>query len=265
MATTPSSAGRSFSADVLSRILTILHQEGATKKTNLAGKTRLNYLTCLKYLELLKSLGLVNTTYDHDNEGERISISEFGLRFNTNLIAYLQKASANESEYHYFNGEKNVAEFLQNDLTSITSHEDIDEDGKNVTGKIMLVDDEKDILFTYKLFLSEGGFEVDVFSDPAEALRQIALSPAAYQLVITDIRMSSINGLQLYHGIRALNQNIKIIFLSALDAADELVSVLPGMNKQFILKKPVNKEMFTKAVALAMQTNGKKILSTLQQ
>jgi len=256
MASSLSNAGRSFSASVLNRILTILHQEGAIKKTNLAGKTRLNYLTCLKYLELLKSLGLVHVNSDQDARGERISISEFGMRFNNNLLAYLQKGDGRNAVTDYFEA-KNVTEFIEKEMgTVLTSHQN-NENARNLSGKIMLVDDEKDILFTYQLFLSDAGYEVDVFSDPAEALRQVALSPAAYQLVITDIRMSLINGLQLYHGMRVLNQNIKIIFLSALDAADEVVSVLPGMKKELVLKKPVNKETFTKAVELVMHRTEK--------
>lgn len=257
MAASLSNASRSFSAAVLSRILTILHQEGATKKTNLAGKTRLNYLTCVKYLELLKSLGFVHVNSDQDAQGERISINEFGMRFNSNLRAYLQKGDRPNAVSDYFEA-KNVTEFIEKEIGPVmTSHKDNDENARELSGKVMLVDDDKDILFTYQLFLSEAGYEVDAFSDPAEALRQVALSPTAYQLVITDIRMSSINGLQLYHGIKALNQNIKIIFLSALDAADEVVSVLPGMKKELVLKKPVNKETFTKAVEVVMHRKSK--------
>lgn len=263
MASTLTNAGRSFSAAVLSRILTILHQDGATKKTNLAGKTRLNYLTCVKYLELLKSLGLVHVDSDRDAHGERISISEFGMQFNSNLRAYLQKGDGRNAEVDYFEA-KNVKDFIEKETGPVMpSQQNNDENAIDLSGKIMLVDDEKDILFTYQLFLSEAGYEVDVFSDPAEALRQVALSPTAYRLVITDIRMSSINGLQLYHGMRALNQNIKVIFLSALDAADEVVSVLPGMKKEFVLKKPVNKETFTRAVEIVMHRTGK-ISPTIQ-
>jgi len=263
MASALSNAGRSFSAAVLSRILTILHQEGAIKKTNLAGKTRLNYLTCVKYLELLKSLGLVHVNNDQNARGERISISEFGMRFNSNLMAYLQKGDVRDTETDYFEA-KSVTEFIEKELGPVmTSHQNNDEYAKDLSGKIMLVDDENDILFTYQLFLSEAGYEVDVFSDPAEALRQVALSPTAYRLVITDIRMASINGLQLYHGMRAMNQNIKVIFLSALDAADEVVSVLPGMKREFVLKKPVNKETFTRAVEVVMNRTGK-ISPTIQ-
>src|SRR5437867_3421084 len=201
-------SGRSFSADVLSRILSVLHQEGAIKKTNLAGKTRLNYLTCMKYLELLKSLGLIELTRS-DREGDtsgRVSINELGRRFSSNLSAYLQGNGSSggniittENQYYDVDGNKDLQELLEQ-IGPVDNNVPRDSHSK-----IMLVDDEQDVLFTYKLFLSQRGYDADAFSNSAEALHQISLSPSSYKLVITDIRMPSLNGLQLYHGIRALN------------------------------------------------------------
>jgi CheY-like chemotaxis protein/predicted transcriptional regulator len=261
-----SASGRSFSADVLSRILSVLHQEGATKKTNLAGKTRLNYLTCMKYLELLRSLGLVDLVkggQPEDGAAERICINEQGRRFNTSLSAYLAGEvvkSSNNDNTILIENQSNFAIDDKKEINNLQARKKIDTtDSKmplNNQRKIMLVDDEQDILFTYKLFLSERCYEADVFSNSVEALHQIALFPSSYELVITDIRMSSMNGLQLYHGIRALNPNIKIMFLSALDATDELVSVLPGLTKEFVLKKPVNRDVFIRTVERALQHSG---------
>jgi hypothetical protein len=48
--------------------------------------------------------------------------------------------------------------------------------------------------------------------------------------------MSSINCLKLYRGIITLNPKPKVIFLSALDAIEELVSVLPGVDRNLFSK-----------------------------
>jgi DNA-binding NarL/FixJ family response regulator len=48
-----------------------------------------------------------------------------------------------------------------------------------------------------------------------------------FSLVITDIRMPGLNGIQLYQILKALCPNVKILFISALDAAQELVTSLP--------------------------------------
>ena len=114
---------------------------------------------------------------------------------------------------------------------------------------IMLVDDEPDVLYTYKCFLASRGYNVVTFTNPREALIHFAQSdPAYYGLVILDIRMPNLNGLQLYHKFREIDDKIKIIFVSALDGAAELVSLLPDLKDENIMKKPVNQTTFLEKV-----------------
>jgi two-component system, OmpR family, response regulator ChvI len=60
--------------------------------------------------------------------------------------------------------------------------------------------------------------------------------------------MSRLNGLQLFYRIKAISPNIKIIFLSALDIAKELTSILPGVKYDDIIKKPVTREYFVSKI-----------------
>jgi CheY-like chemotaxis protein len=114
---------------------------------------------------------------------------------------------------------------------------------------IMLVDDEPDVLYTYKCFLSSRGYNVVTFTNPREALIHFVQSdPSYYGLVILDIRMPSLNGLQLFHKFREIDHKIKIIFVSALDGAAELVSLLPDLNGVNIMQKPVNQTTFLEKV-----------------
>jgi DNA-binding response OmpR family regulator len=69
-------------------------------------------------------------------------------------------------------------------------------------------------------------------------------SSSYYDLVVMDIRMPGLNGLQLYYRLKAMNKAIKVLFVSALDAIEELVSVLPSVSYNNILRKPVEKEYF---------------------
>jgi DNA-binding response OmpR family regulator len=110
----------------------------------------------------------------------------------------------------------------------------------------MLVDDDPDTLFTYKSFLSScEGYTVEAFTDSNEALKHFAkVDPSYFDLVISDIRMPNLNGLQLYYRLTAINMAIKVLFVSALDAIEELVSVLPSINYNNIVRKPVEKEYF---------------------
>jgi CheY-like chemotaxis protein len=111
---------------------------------------------------------------------------------------------------------------------------------------ILLVDDEPDTLFTYKTFLLDiEGYNVDAFTDSQKALQHFAqVNPSYYDLVVMDIRMPSLNGLQLYYRIKAMNPDIKVLFVSALDVAKEMVSILPGVKIEDVIQKPVNQEHF---------------------
>jgi two-component system, OmpR family, response regulator ChvI len=117
-------------------------------------------------------------------------------------------------------------------------------DGNN----ILLVDDEPDILLTYKTFLlaAHEGYNVDAFTDSQKALQQFAQvnSPSYYDLVVMDVRMPGLNGLQLYYRLKAISPDIKVLFVSALDAAQEMISILPGVKLDDVVKKPVDEEQF---------------------
>ncbi|MGA9166377.1 MAG: response regulator [Nitrososphaeraceae archaeon] len=118
---------------------------------------------------------------------------------------------------------------------------------------VMLIDDEPDMIITYKSFLHSEGYNVDAFSNSQEALRHFAqVNQSYYNLVIMDIRMPHLNGLQLYNRMKAINSSVRILFVSALDAVEELVSILPDIRRNSIIKKPVEKDHFVRSVQLAI-------------
>jgi DNA-binding response OmpR family regulator len=113
----------------------------------------------------------------------------------------------------------------------------------------MIVDDEQDILLTHNSMLCEEGHKVETFSNPHEALLRFAHADKYYyDLVILDIRMPSLNGLQLYHRLKAINKDVRIPFLSALEASEEIASIYPELKNGDIIRKPVTKDYFVKKV-----------------
>lgn len=115
--------------------------------------------------------------------------------------------------------------------------------------RIMLVDDDKDILTTFEALLNPYNFRVETFDDSNEALKNFAqAAPDYYDLVILDIRMPGLNGLQLYYRLKGIDKNIKVLFVSALDASEELLSILPGIELNNILKKPVDSKYLISTV-----------------
>jgi len=102
---------------------------------------------------------------------------------------------------------------------------------------ILLVDDEPDVVLTYKSILVEEGYNINAYTDPREALRHFAqLDPLYYKLILLDIRMPNLNGFQLYYRLKAISPNIRVLFVSALDAAQEMVSILPDVKLDDIVR-----------------------------
>jgi CheY-like chemotaxis protein len=119
--------------------------------------------------------------------------------------------------------------------------------------KIMLVDDELDTLLTYKIFLLTQGYNVDAFTDSYEALKHfISCNHHYYDLVIMDIRMPGLNGLQMYQKMKAIDDTTRIIFVSALDALQEMVSIFADLDFNNIIRKPINQEEFLNKVKMAL-------------
>ena len=221
----------SFSFDVTKRILCTLFNGGSIKKTSLATKTRLNYNVCLRYVQMLKVLGWLEV-------GSEVSITETGRNVMNRLLNQPYSDIQNKSSYHV---ESNSLE------SSNKLHE-----SSTQNLNIMIVDDEPDVLLTYESFLSNAGFNVSTFEEPYKALAEFTSNPRVYDLIILDIRMENLNGLQLYQCMKAINPASKLIFASALDAAKELTSILPNIQSHDIIKKPVDRENFIKTVKIAL-------------
>jgi CheY-like chemotaxis protein/predicted transcriptional regulator len=221
----------SFSFDVTKRILCTLFNDGSIKKTSLATKTRLNYNVCIRYIQMLKVLGWLEVSSE-------VSITETGRNVMNRLLNQPSPDIQNKSSYHL-------------ESISLESSNKLHE-SSNQNPSIMIVDDEPDVLLTYESFLSNAGFNVSTFEEPYKALADFTSNARLYDLIILDIRMENLNGVQLYQCMKAVNPTSKILFASALDAAKELTSILPDMQSQDIIKKPVDRENFIKTVKIAL-------------
>ncbi|HYF99982.1 MAG TPA: response regulator [Candidatus Saccharimonadales bacterium] len=85
---------------------------------------------------------------------------------------------------------------------------------------ILVVDDESELATLFKTFLDKEGHTAISFTDPTLALEYFKQTPDKHSLIITDLRMPSLSGLQLAKKIRKLNTDIKIFLMTAFDTKD---------------------------------------------
>ena len=60
--------------------------------------------------------------------------------------------------------------------------------------------------------------------------------------------MPRLNGLQLFNTIKAISPNAKVMFVSALDVAEELTSIFSDIKYDDIIKKPVERKYFVSKI-----------------
>jgi two-component system, OmpR family, response regulator ChvI len=103
------------------------------------------------------------------------------------------------------------------------------------SNRILLVDDEPDIIFTFKNGLEANGFVVDSFDDPVLALSNF--KPGIYGLLLLDVKMPQINGFELYEKMRKIDSEVKACFITAHEVYYEsLREIFPSMDLDCYVK-----------------------------
>jgi DNA-binding response OmpR family regulator len=106
--------------------------------------------------------------------------------------------------------------------------------------KILLVDDEQDITFTFSIALEENGFKVDAFNDPLLALS--SFKQGFYNLALLDMKMPKMNGFELCKELRKIDEKLKISFITAFDIRKEdlkIATLTLNENDLLIIRKPI--------------------------
>ncbi|HEU4605855.1 MAG TPA: response regulator [Nitrososphaera sp.] len=84
--------------------------------------------------------------------------------------------------------------------------------------RLWIIDDEVDIAAVMKKSLEMADFVVDAESDPIEAFRNFRAG--IYDLVMLDIRMPDVDGIDLYGKLREIDRGFKVCFISTFVAGE---------------------------------------------
>ena len=90
--------------------------------------------------------------------------------------------------------------------------------------KILIVDDEENILWVLKKGLEKNNFLVDTATSGEKALDQ--LKKNEYLLMFSDIFMEGISGLELMEKSRQISPNLKIVIMTAQDSMNNTIEAM---------------------------------------
>ena len=121
--------------------------------------------------------------------------------------------------------------------------------------KILVVDDETALAKVTQTVLQRLNYEATIATRPQAALELVRAQPAQYDLVITDLTMPQMNGLELAKQLREIRPELPILLATGNPAAlDPTTLSVAGICK--LMEKPVRTDALAKAVHAALAKTG---------
>jgi DNA-binding NtrC family response regulator len=117
--------------------------------------------------------------------------------------------------------------------------------------KLLIVDDEPDMLKLLSMIIREKTpYNAVTTNNPHEALELAA--QGGFALVITDLKMPGLDGIELLEAIRRLDEDIPVIFITAYGSVESAIETMQKGGFDFITK-PFKKEQILFTIEKAMK------------
>ena len=105
--------------------------------------------------------------------------------------------------------------------------------------RLLIIEDNKEMRSLLKDFFEEEGFEVDSVDDGAGAFPKLAQT--SFDLIITDIWMAGLSGLDILPAMKRINPNIPVIVITAF-GSEEMRRRVMARGADAYLEKPLQLE-----------------------
>jgi two-component SAPR family response regulator len=124
--------------------------------------------------------------------------------------------------------------------------------------KVLVLDDDFDISPLIKQVLQKHRFKsVFAFTDPLLALEHFKINRTEYFLIISDIRMPTMNGFEFVREARKINPKVKILLMTAFEIDDkEFARVLPNPKIDGLIQKPASPNQIMNVVSKIVGKHG---------
>lgn len=126
--------------------------------------------------------------------------------------------------------------------------------------KIMVVDDDKDVCEYLRQLLKEEGFKVKATTDSTQVIG--LLKKDRYHLILLDLKMPKLGGLELMRQIRKMDSDIIVIILTAYPSVESAVETMKQDAFDY-LQKPFKVEELREVITNAVRAKG--LLTNLEE
>jgi DNA-binding NtrC family response regulator len=116
--------------------------------------------------------------------------------------------------------------------------------------RILIVDDEENVLVLFKRVLAKEGYQVECASSAYEALNK--LQNNSFNLVLTDLKMDGMDGLDLMRQSKTLNPALPFIMITAYGTIQAAMTAGKEGVENFLIK-PIDIEELKLAVKKALK------------
>jgi DNA-binding NtrC family response regulator len=122
--------------------------------------------------------------------------------------------------------------------------------------KLLVVDDDSDIVQVLKLGLLKNRFLVNAFTNPEEALQSFKSNSESYCLMLSDIRMPGLSGMQLARKVKEINSGVKVVLMTSFEIRDsEFSKVFPSTHVDGFVQKPIGiRDLTNKILSIIGET-----------
>lgn len=118
--------------------------------------------------------------------------------------------------------------------------------------RILLVDDEESVLRTVGMLFRSEGHEVIPVRESEKAAEMLKSSPEAFDVLLTDIRMAPIDGMEIIRLARKVRPDMSIVVISAY-CSEKTVKQAMALGCTTYVKKPFKTEEVLNAVRYALE------------
>ncbi|MEA1982839.1 MAG: response regulator, partial [Campylobacterota bacterium] len=118
--------------------------------------------------------------------------------------------------------------------------------------KLLYVEDDMEVIENIKYLMSPYFTEIEIAQDGKEALKKfITFEP---DVIVTDIQMPNMNGLEFVKNIREVDDKLPIVFLTAHNDSGKLMQAIE-LGAVAYVKKPFSLEVLKSAINKAIRTS----------